>query len=132
MLFWRIVIYVLLIGVLSGLLLTALQFREMIPASQSTQRFEGETTVAQDRTTQSGQTSHEHPTGVWGDSVDTPMSNVLLTAVGFFLVILASIVALLKRNTSTRLDWQYGLLWGVSGYTFLFLAPVAFGLMWGS
>ena len=63
----------------------------------------------------------------------TVLSNVL-TAAGFALIMLVAMAAALRRrDTATqrkaaaRLDWRYGLLWGLAGYAVFFVAP-ALGL----
>ncbi len=131
MLFRRIVLYALLVGALSGLLLTAVQFWQVIPIIQSAERFE-ESVAVQTGGHGDGHTGHEHPADAWKpvDGIErtgyTFMSNVL-TAAGLALVMLAAIVASRRTNASTRLDWRYGLLWGAGGYAVFFLAP-ALGL----
>jgi len=133
MLFRRIVLYALLVGALSGLLLTAVQFWQVIPIIQSAERFEGEpaSTLA-DKHLAHEHAGHEHQADAWApeDGLErtayTLLSNVL-TATGLALVMLAAMVASLRTNAATRLDWRYGLLWGAAGYAVFFLAP-ALGL----
>ena len=131
MLFRRIVFYAVLVGLLSGLLLTAVQFWQVIPIIQSAERFEGEPVSA--TATVNGHSGHdhsghEHSADAWApaDGMErtgfTLMSNVL-SAIGLALVLLAAIVASLKSNIATRLDWRYGLLWGAAGYAVFYLAP---------
>lgn len=128
MLFRRIVLYALLVGSVSGLLLTAVQFWQVIPIIRSAERFEGEPAFAPAHEL-AGQ---EHSAGAWepAEGVErigfTALSNVL-TAAGFALIILAAMVASLRTSAATKLDWRYGLLWGAAGYAVFFLAP-ALGL----
>lgn len=128
MLFRRIVLYALLVGSVSGLLLTAVQFWQVIPIIQSAERFEGEPASAPAHEL----AGHEQSAGVWEPAEGaerigfTALSNVL-TAAGFALIILAAMVASLRTNAATKLDWRYGLLWGAAGYAVFFLAP-ALGL----
>ncbi len=148
MLFRRIVLSALLVGALSGLLLSVVQFWQVIPIIHSAERFEqarisqaaeparGDAQVHDHASHDHG--GHAHPAGAWepADGVErigfTVLSNVL-TAAGFALVMLAAMAASLrhvvaaKRNVVTRLDWRHGLLWGLAGYTVFFVAP-ALGL----
>ena len=148
MLLRRLVLSALLVGALSGLLLSAIQRWQVIPIIDTAERFE------QARTPQLGgepaleaararagaghqPADHEHAAGTWepADGVErigfTVLSNVL-TAVGFALVLLAAMAILFRRSAArrqaaTKLDWRYGLLWGLAGYAVFFVAP-ALGL----
>lgn len=133
MLFRRIVFYALLVGVLSGLLLTTAQFWQVIPIIQSAEHFETEpVSVAVKGHSGPGHehsdSGHEHSVDAWApaDGMErtgfTLLANVL-TAIGFALVLLVAIVIALKSNTKIRLDWRDGLLWGAAGYTVFYLAP---------
>lgn len=145
MLFRRIVLSALLVGALSGLLLSAVQRWQVIPIIDAAERYE------QARTSQAveppargevqahehaghDQGGHVHPAGAWEPAEGaerigfTVLSNVL-TAAGLALVMLAAMAVLLRRNsatrrkTATKLDWRYGLLWGLAGYVVFFVAP---------
>lgn len=154
MLFRRLVTSALLVGIISGLLLSVVQWWQVIPIIASAERFE------QARTPQPGAASqdqamhvhadaavhqhavggHEHATGTWEPTAGaerigfTVLSNVL-TAVGFALVMLATMAALLRhqanagvgRRTAMKIGWRYGLFWGMAGYVVFFAAP-AIGL----
>lgn len=147
MLFRRVVISALLVGAVSGLLLSAVQCWQVIPIIDAAERFE------QARTLQAGgeaahthadadsaHAGHEHAAGAWepAEGVErigyTVLSNVL-TAVGFAIFMMAAMAVLLRRDairhrTATKLDWldwRYGLLWGLAGYAIFFVAP-ALGL----
>ncbi len=118
----------LLVGVLSGSLLTAVQFWQVIPIIQSAERFEGGPTVApvQERADKEQAASSWEPADGIERTGYTLLTNVL-TAVGLALVILAAIVTSLGSNDATRLNWRHGLLWGTTGYAVFFLVP-ALGL----
>ena len=120
MIFRRIVFSALLVGGLSGLLLTAVQFWQVIPIIQSAELFEAEPASTHDHAT------HDHAAGASTDDLErtgyTLLANVL-SAVAFALVVLAAMVATLKSNGAAKLTWRHGLLWSAAGYTVFFLAP---------
>ncbi len=133
MLFRQIVFYALLVGALSGLLLTAVQFWQVIPIIQSAERFESETvSVTTHEHAIHNDAVHEHPEGAWKPAegvertVFTLLSNVL-SGIGFALVLMVAIMFSRKINSELKLDWRHGLLWGTAGYAVFFLAP-SFGV----
>lgn len=137
MLFRRIVLFALLVGALAGLLLSAIQFWQVIPIIHGAERFEHARTsqvteLAREATQAHEHAAHVHPAGAWepAEGVErigfTALSN-MLTAAGFALVMLAAMVVSLKRNRAAKFDWRYGLLWGAAGYVIFFVAP-ALGL----
>jgi len=145
MLFRRVVLCALLVGALSGLLLSAIQRWQIIPIIAAAERFEqaaqtspGTGTAAAPGQARAhdraglGNGDHVHSSSAWGPAQGaerigyTVLSNVL-TAAGFALVMLAVMAAALRRQVVTRLDWHYGLLWGAAGYAVFFAAP-ALGL----
>lgn len=142
MLFRRIVLSALLVGALTGLLLSAIQRWQVIPIIDSAERFEHARTPQGTESTRDAAQAHEHaggelaghvhPAGAWGPAEGaertgyTVLSN-MLTAVGFALVMLAAMVASLRRNPAAKIDWRHGLLWGAAGYVVFFVAP-ALGL----
>jgi len=131
-LFRRIVMYALLVGVVSGLALTAVQFWQVIPIIQSAERFEESAPPAAHEHDAHDHGGHEHAAGAWApaDGLErtgfTLLSNVL-TAVGFALVLLAAMSASRRVTRSTSLDWRHGLAWGAAGYAVFFAVP-ALGL----
>jgi len=135
MLFRRIVFYALLVGALSGLVLTAVQFWQVIPIIQSAEVFEAETSSAPAAHAHSGQDGHhDHSAAEWApqDGAErtayTFLSNVL-TAIGFALVLMVAMLASarLRREAESPYDWRKGLIWGAAGYLVFWLAP-ALGL----
>ncbi len=143
MIFRRIVLYALLVGALSGILLTGVQLLQVIPIIQSAERFEGEPAAAPaaEKAGQAAQAhdhaahdhgGHEHDADAWApaDGAErtgfTLLSN-MLSATGLALLVLAAMVASLRLNAANKLDWRHGLLWGVAGYAAFFVAP-ALGL----
>ena len=135
MIFRQIVFYALLVGVLSGVVLTVAQTWQVVPIIQSAEVFE-DAAASVPAIEYAGQllsvhdTAHEHSTDAWapGNGIErtayTLLSNVL-TAMGFALVIMVVMVASssVKNNAVTRFDWRHGLLWGIAGYTVFWLAP---------
>lgn len=134
MLFRSIVLSAMLVGALSGSLVTAVQVWQVNPIILSAERFESApaaapasaSALAQD------QAGDKRSADAWGPSEGvertgyTLVTNVL-TAVGLALVILVAMMASLRTKSATKLDWRHGLLWGAAGYAVFFLAP-ALGL----
>jgi len=140
MIFRQIVFYSLLVGVLSGAVLTAAQAWHVVPIIHSAEVFERES-ASVPAIEQAGQlarvhdhSEHKHSADAWAPdngierTAYTLLSNVL-TAIGFALAIMVVMVASSSlNNTAVRwFDWRHGLLWGISGYTVFWLAP-ALGL----
>jgi cobalt transporter subunit CbtA len=137
MVFNRIVLCALLVGAVTGLVLSAIQLWQVIPIIRSAERFEHArasqvTKPAPEAAHAHENAEHAHPAGEWEPAEGaertgyTLLSNVL-TAVGFALAMLATMSALLRRNPAAKFDWRYGLLWGLAGYVVFFGAP-ALGL----
>lgn len=146
MLFRRTVLCALLVGALSGLLLSAVQRWQVIPLIHSAERFEdvpaASVTASVHEATQphthAGHAHDDHSpashaeTGEWSPTDGaqrtgyTVLANVM-TATGFALVMLAAVMCSLKRDAAAKLDWRCGLLWGAAGYAAFFAAP-ALGL----
>lgn len=138
MLFRQIVFYSLLMGVVAGAVLTAVQTFQVVPIILGAEVYEAvaEPSLAPFKA-ESGH-SHEIAAGTgeeaWAPAdgmertVFTLLSNVL-TAMGFALLVLVAMMATrkLRRNGADVLDWRYGLIWGVAGYVVFWLAP-ALGL----
>lgn len=148
MIFRRTVLSALLVGALAGLLLSAIQFWRVIPIIHNAERFErvlplSTTEPAREAAQALDHGSHsvsmapagvgyEHLANEWGpaEGVErtsyTLLANVL-AATGFALLMLVAMLVSLKRNTTAKFDWRYGLLWGAAGYVTFFVAP-ALGL----
>ncbi len=144
MLFRRIIFAALLVGGLSGLLLSAVQRWQVIPIINAAEQFENARIPQAARAASEeapvhshgdhSHAAHEHEAGAWepAEGVErigfTVLANVL-AAFGFALMMMAAMAmvvrqqALAPRRTAPRLDWRYGLLWGVAGYMVFFLAP---------
>jgi len=136
MLFRRIVFYALLVGVLSGFVLTVVQFWQTIPIIHGAEVFEGESASApiHEHVGQDGHAGHEHSAEEWEPkngverTAYTLLANIL-TAIGFSLVTMVAMVASarLRQNGEPPLDWRHGLVWGAAGYAVFWLMP-ALGL----
>ena len=133
MLFRQIIFYALLAGLLSGLLLTIVQFWQVIPIIQSAERFESKiVSISTHEHAAIDKAVHEHPVGAWkpAEGVErtsfTLLSNVL-SGIGFALVLMVVIVFSRKTKNEVKLDWWHGLLWGIAGYIVFFIAP-SFGV----
>jgi cobalt transporter subunit CbtA len=141
MLFRRVVLSALLVGALSGLTLSAIQRWQIIPIIDVAERFEqaktsqtvgpaaAGTPADEHAVREQGGGGHVHPAAAWEPAEGaerigfTVLSNVL-TAAGFaFMMVAAMSAALRRRGTATKLDWRYGLLWGLAGYAIFFVAP---------
>lgn len=131
MLFRQIVFYALLVGVLSGLILTVVQFWQVIPIIQNAERYENATVpvvATIDGQATSDESGHVHAADEWSpeDGIErtgfTLLSNVL-TAIGMALLVLFAIITSHQSDSTARLNWQHGLLWGAAGYTVFYFAP---------
>ncbi len=103
-------------GLLAGLLLTAIQQIQVIPALLKAEVYEQNATVVPD-----AGTSHEHsawqPENGWERTFFTTVANISL-GVGFALL-MGAIMHLRTRPD----NWRIGLLWGLAGYLTFFVAP---------
>jgi cobalt transporter subunit CbtA len=134
MIFRQIVFYALLVGVLSGLVLTVVQMWQVVPIIQSAEVFEGGAEDAVPVIPALERVGHEHASAEWAPengferTAFTLLSNVL-TAMGFALLVMVAMMAStsLRNKAKSRLDWRQGLIWGGAGYAVFWLAP-AIGL----
>jgi cobalt transporter subunit CbtA len=134
MLFRHIVFSALLVGIISGGILTVVQFFQVIPIILSAESYEGGAAVVSiSEKTEHDHASHEHAaTGEWGPkeglerTAYTLLTNIL-TAIGFALLTLVAIVTSQNPKDKNKPNWRHGILWGLSGYIIFFVAP-ALGL----
>ncbi len=143
MLFRRIIFAALLVGGLSGLLLSVVQRWQVIPIIDAAEQFENARTPQAVGTAGdmagghshggAALAGHEHEAEAWApaDGVEriafTLLSNVL-AAFGFALMMMGAMAIVVRQQTlaphrAAKLDWRYGLLWGVAGYLVFFVAP---------
>ncbi|TNF99801.1 MAG: cobalt transporter, partial [Gammaproteobacteria bacterium] len=133
MLFRQIVFYSLLVGIVSGLVLTVIQTWQVVPIIQAAESYEeggaGAVEVAVIPALE--QAAHVHggeeewaPTDGFQRTAFTLLSNVI-TAMGFAMITMVAMVASLNllRGGVNRLDWRHGLIWGAAGYVVFWLAP---------
>lgn len=132
MIFRQIVFYALMVGILSGLVLTVVQTWQVVPIIHAAEEFESQAELLPP-VLASGE-DHSHAADEWApdDGMEralfTLLSNVL-TAMGFGLVLMAVMIGSLQLpgRAEAHFGWQQGLLWGLSGYVTFWLAP-AIGL----
>lgn len=137
MLFRRIVLCALLVGALSGLLLSAVQRWQVVPLINIAERYERAALPVAEHAEHGAHSmpmpgaahaDHEHAADAWEpeDGIERTAYTVLaniLTATGFALLMLVTLMAFYKRNVITRLDWRQGVVWGGIGYAIFFVAP---------
>ena len=133
MIFTRIVYSAILVGFVAGVLLTSLQIASLNPiifAAESYQPDAAETASGRSGDGHSDH-NHEHDDEAW-----VPAHGLERTASTLFANILAStgfaamVLALMCQFCLARkgnISWSQGSLWGLAGFTALFLAP-AIGL----
>lgn len=123
MLFRQTVMYALIVGLVAGLVLSLAQRWQVIPIIQHAERYETELHIMQHA---SGNEAHDSAAWEPQDGVErtgfTVFSNVL-TAMGMSLILLSAMLATLRVKSQTRVDWKYGLIWGLAGYAVFFIAP---------
>lgn len=141
MIFSRIIYSAILIGIVTGVLLSCLQVLSVNPIIFAAETFEVEEVAAGDiagdhsgHSDDHGQAAtggHAHDADAWApaDGLErtsyTFLANVLAST-GFAAILLA----LMSQFWLTRerdISWSQGLLWGLAGYLALFIAP-AIGL----
>ncbi len=108
-------------GILSGLLLTALQQIQVVPLILQAEVYEQTAEAASHSSHEHTAGGHEHeawrPSDGWERTLFTATANIVL-ALGFALLLGAAISLCGKT-----IDWRAGLLWGVAGYVVFFVAP---------
>lgn len=110
-----------LAGMLSGLLLTAIEQIKVVPLLVRAEAYEAAGAAGSAGSTRADSASgRPHgrwvPAGGWGRVLRTAIANVIL-GIGFALLLGAAIAL------RDRAGWRAGLLWGVAGYTVFFVAP---------
>ncbi len=128
MLLRDLVYYALLIGVLSGVVVTVVQFWQVIPIIQSAESFEDQAvvsvSVADGATTQGH--SHSHQSWAPSEGVErtfwTFLSNSF-TAAGFAMLLLSIMLFVYRNKQIAAFNLKRALYWGGAGYLVFFLAP---------
>jgi cobalt transporter subunit CbtA len=133
MIFSRIIYSAILVGVVTGVLLSSLQVASLNPIIFAAEAYEldaGETVA--DKASE-GYSDHSHKQGedAWApeDGLErtafTFLANILL-GTGYAAVMLA-LMNLSWLVRKRRISWSQGSLWGLAGFTAMFFAP-ALGL----
>lgn len=128
MLFHKIVYYALLVGILSGLIVTIVQFWQVVPIIHSAEVFESQPSLeVQDFELSEDAHDLEHtkawtPKDGFERTAYTFLSNSVIAA-AFAIIMLVAMLIAYKNKDTIRFDWRYGLGWGSAGYIIFFLAP---------
>jgi len=131
MLFRKIIFSALLIGIISGLLFSAVQFIGVSPIIFAAEQYEVAEpeveTVPDHHHGEAASSAHHHDAEAWGpeDGLERSLYTLLsyvLAGIGFAAVLLA-IMSQLQLNGVTRLSVVKGLAWGVAGFIAFFAAP---------
>jgi len=138
MLFRRVFLCALFVGLLAGSLLTAIQHWQVLPLIAAAEVFEqaaaGNEEAAPATHAHADGHAHAHPQDAapWepADGMErnlwTLVSNIA-TAIGLALLVLPLMAAWDARHGEPRASWRNGLLWGVAGFLSFFVVP-ALGL----
>lgn len=128
MVFRQVVFYAVLVGIVTGLVLSAVQRLQVVPIILAAETFESAPTDAA-----SGEADgHDHAHWAPEDGIERILSTLaanVLTAIGFALVLLSVmlVVQTWSRSRPTRFSWWRALGWSLGGYAVFWLAP-ALGL----
>jgi cobalt transporter subunit CbtA len=137
MLFRRIVLCALLVGALSGLLVSAVQHWQVIPIIAAAEVFEGSAESAEEAAPLAATAhdhdhaegaAHAHEEAAWEPEdgterhVWTVIANVM-TAIGFSLVLIAAITTWEHLRGRRVASARTGLVWGAAGWLCVFAAP---------
>jgi len=133
MLFSRIIYSAILIGIVTGVVLSCLQVINLNPVIFAAEAFETDAVVASSAAGDHSGHSHEraHDADAWApaDGLErtayTFLANVLAST-GFAAILLA-MMAQFWLARERNISWSQGLLWGLAGYLAVFVAP-AIGL----
>lgn len=145
MMFRRIVLLALLIGLVAGVGVSLLQRWLTIPIILAAEVYERKgdhpsPAALADAKAMAPDPGDAHATApddkhmveAWAPADGTERTSFTtladaLTAMGFALVLLAAMGIALHYGVALKLDWHSGLAWGIAGYVVLFVAP-ALGL----
>jgi cobalt transporter subunit CbtA len=131
----RILLPAVIVGILAGGLLTAIQQIEVVPLILEAEAYEDGVVAAGAEGRAHNDRTHDHGAGAdeaqsWGPENGLErtgyslLANVV-TAAGFGLLLSAAFTLL--GAAGRRVDWRKGLLWGLAGFGAVQLAP-ALGL----
>jgi cobalt transporter subunit CbtA len=130
--FSRIIYSAILVGFVAGVLLTSLQIASLNPIIFAAERYAHDTTQTSTGSDDghSGH-DHEHDGAAWApaDGLErtayTLLANIFAST-GFAAMLLA-LMCLFRLTHKSSISWSQGCLWGLAGFSALFLAP-AIGL----
>ena len=130
MIFSRIVYSSILVGILSGILLTCLHVASLNPIIFAAERYQIEIDTTTDHA-DDGHVGHSHDHEAWapGEGLERTAYSLLanlLASTGFAAILMALMCQFCLRRRDA-ISWSHGALWGLAGYIALFLAP-AIGL----
>ena len=131
MVFSRIIYSAILIGVISGAILSALQIAGVDPIIFAAESYEVEAPAEAGHSHDHGHGGHSHGDDEWAPadgferSAYTVLSN-MLAGTGFAAVLLA-LMSFFWLARERDINWFQGALWGLAGYLALYVAP-AIGL----
>jgi cobalt transporter subunit CbtA len=137
MLFRRVILCALFVGLLAGGLLTAVQHLQVLPLIAAAERYESGGSLATVEPapalhTHADEHQHSHEEATWepADGIErslwTLIANVA-TAIGLALLLLPLMAAWDVQQTAAGASLRNGLLWGIAGYLSFFVVP-ALGL----
>ena len=128
MVFRQVVYYSILVGIVAGLALTAVQRLQTVPIIFAAETFESAPMDAASGEADGHDHAHWRPEDGFERTLFTATSNVL-TAIGFALVLLSVmlVVQTWSQSRPTRFAWQRALGWSLGGFAVFWLAP-ALGL----
>ncbi len=135
MLFRKVIYYALIIGVLTGLVVTLAQSFQVIPIIQSAEGFESQAAIEEPLLAahnDASHASHSHDEEEWmpNDGFERTFYTFLsnsFTAMGFSMMLLSVMLMVTNSKSNTEFSWKKAAAWGGAGYLVFFLAP-SFGL----
>ncbi len=126
--FRKIILQALFVGLISGAIITGVQHIEVIPTIVEAEVYENQAgLVAEHHHSESSDHLHTNPessTSDIGRTAYTLLANILV-AIGFSLLLLVCFLFVSKRDY--KVLWYNGLLWGLAGFVVFNFAP-AIGL----
>ena len=131
MIFSRIIYSAILIGIVTGVVLSCLQVVSLNPIIFAAESFEVDAGSADTAADDHSGDDHEHSEDAWApaDGLErtafTFLANVLAST-GFAAILLA-MMAQFWLARARNISWSQSLLWGLAGYLAVFVAP-AIGL----
>lgn len=139
MIFDRLLLAAMVVGVIAGVVYTSVQLVQVIPIIQIAERFESNpgSTVQEINANAHAHHNeeadgHADDSGGWApaDGLERTTFTLLtntLTAIGLAVVLVSLMVWTRGKSGLENLTWWQGVLWGLAGYLAFFAAP-SFGL----